>query len=49
MTYIQKCKQRQWEIYNDVTKAMRYIQRGKQMLWDVYEDVNKGNEIYTKM
>ena len=49
MRYIQRCKQRQWDIYKDVnkgndiytkmqTKAMRYIQRCKQ-----------GNQIYTKM
>ena len=56
MSYIQRCKQRQWNIYKDVnkgnelyTKAMRYIQRCKQWQWNIYKDVNKGNEIYTKM
>ena len=60
MRYIQRCKQRQSDIYKDVikgnaiytkmyTKAMRYIQRSKQMRCDVSKDVNKGNEIYTKM
>ena len=55
MRYIQRCKQRQWDIYKDVNKAMdnskqmRYIQRCKQRQWDVYKDVNKGNEIYKKM
>ena len=58
MRYIQRCKQRQWNIYKDVnkgngiytkmsTKAMRYIQRCKQRQWVIY--VKKGNEIYTKM
>ena len=37
MRYIQRCKQRQWDIYKDVNKAMRYIQRYKQR-W-----------VYTKM
>ena len=49
MRYIQRCKQRQWDIYKDVNKAMKYIQRCKQRQWDIYKDVNKGNEIYTKM
>ena len=38
MRYIQRCKQRQWNINKDVKKAMKYKQRCK-----------KGNEIYTKM
>ena len=50
MRYIQRCKQRQWDIYKDVNKCNDdYIQRCKQMQWDIYKDVNKGNEIYTKM
>ena len=60
MRYIQRCKQRQWDIFKDVnkgneiyskmqTKAMRHIQRCKQRQCDIYKDVNKGNEIYTKM
>ena len=60
MRYIQRCKQRQWDIFKDVnkgneiytkmlTKVMGYIQRCKQWQWDIYEDVNKGNEIYTVM
>ena len=39
MKYIQRCKQRQWNIYKDVNKGNG----------DIYKDVNKGNEIYTKM
>ena len=39
MRYIQRCKQRQWDIFKDVNKGNR----------DIYKDVNKGNEIYTKM
>ena len=46
MRYIQRCKQRQWDIYKDVNKGK---QRCKQWQWDIYKDVNKGNEIYTKM
>ena len=38
MRYIQRCKQRQWNIYKDV----------KQRQWDIYKYVNKGNEIYTQ-
>ena len=38
MRYIQRCKQRQWDIYKDVTKDN-----------EIYTDVNKANEIYTKM
>ena len=49
MSYIQRCKQRQWNIYKDVNKGNVYIQRCKQRQWDIYKDVNKGNEIYTKM
>ena len=49
MRYIQRCKQRQWDIYKDVTKAMTYIHRCKQRQWDIYKDVNKCNQIYTKM
>ena len=59
MKYIQRCKQRQWDIYKDINKgneiytkmamAMRYIQRCKQRQWDIYKDVNKGDDIYTKM
>ena len=50
MRYIQRCKQRQWNIYKDVNKGNEiYIQRCKQRQWDIYKDVNKGNEIYTKM
>ena len=50
MRYIQRCKQRQWDIFKDVkTKAMRCIQRCKQRQWDIYKDVNNGNEIYRKM
>ena len=58
MRYIQRCKQRQLDIYKDVnkaneiytkmqTKTMRYIQRCKQRQWDMYKDVNKGNGVYT--
>ena len=39
MSYIQRCKQRQWDIYKDVNKGNE----------NIYKDVNKGNEIYTKM
>ena len=60
MRYIQRCKQRQCDIYKDVkkpneiytemqTKPMRYIQRCNQSQWDIYKDVNKANGIYTKM
>ena len=42
---IQRCKQRQWDIYKDVNNE---IYRKKAMQ-DIYKDVNKGNEIYTKM
>ena len=54
MRYIQRCKQRQWNIYKDVNKGneiytKKYIQRCKQRQWVIYKDVNKGNEIYTKM
>ena len=55
MRYIQRCKQRQWDIFKDVNKgevnkcAMRCIQRCKQRQWDIFKDVNKGNGIYTKM
>ena len=49
MRYIQRCKQRQWDIHKDITKPMRYIQRCKQRQWDIYKDVNKDNVIYTKM
>ena len=60
MRYIQRCKQRQWDICRDVnkgneiyskmwTKAMRYLQRCRQRKWDICKGVNKGNEIYTKM
>ena len=42
MRYIQRCKQRQWDIYKDVNKDVRQ--------WNIYKDVNKiwckkGNEI----
>ena len=58
--YIQRCKQRRWDIYKDEKRqwviykdvnkeGMKYIQRCKQRQWDIYKDVNKGNEIYTKM
>ena len=47
MRYIQRCKQRQWDIYKDTKETN--IQRCKQRQWDIYKDVNKGNEIYTKM
>ena len=51
MRYIQRCKQKQWDIYKDVNKAMRYIQRCKQMQWDISKDVNKwADEMqYSKM
>ena len=60
MRYIQRCKQRPWDIYKDVNKgngiytkmytmAMRYIQRCKQRQSDIHKDVNKGNDWYTKM
>ena len=42
MRYIQRCKQRQWDIWKQRCKQ-------RQMQWDIYKDVNKGNEIYTKM
>ena len=46
MKYIQRCKQRQWDIYRDVNKGNeKYIQRCKQRQWDIYKDVNKGNGI----
>ena len=38
MRYIQRCKQRQWNIYKDVNKGNESIY-----------NVNKCNEIYTKM
>ena len=52
---IQRCKQRQWDIYKDVnkgngiytkilTKAMTIdIQRCKQRQWYIFKDVNKDN------
>ena len=53
MRYIQRCKQMQWDINNDVNKCNEIYtkakQRCKQMQWDIYKDVNKCNEIYTKM
>ena len=48
MKYIQRCKQRQWDIYT----KMRYKQRHAMRYIDIYKDVNKCeqcNEIYTKM
>ena len=58
MRYIQRCKQRQWDIYKDVNKGNEMIYkdvnkgneiytRCKQMQWDIYKDVN--DEMYTKM
>ena len=50
MRYIQRCKERQWDIHKDVNKCNGIdIQRCKQMQWDIFKDVNKGNEIYTRM
>ena len=42
---IQRCKQRQWDIYIQWGKqmTMRCIQRCKQRQWDIYKDVKKGN------
>ena len=44
MRYIQRCKQRQWDI-----QRCKQRQCETKMQWDIYKDVNKGNEIYTKM
>ena len=38
MRYIQRCKQRQWNIYKDVNKGN-----------EIYTKVDNDNEIYTKM
>ena len=51
MRYIQRCKQRQWDIYKDVNKGNEWytkmLNKGNDI--DIYKDVNKDNEIYTKM
>ena len=44
MRYIQRCKQRQWDIYKD-----EIYTKCKQRQSDIYKDVNKGNDWYTKM
>ena len=53
MKYIQRCKQKQWNIYKDVNKGneiyTKRCKRCEQRQWNIYKDVNKGNEIYTKM
>ena len=49
MRYIQRCKQRQWDIYKYVNKGSDIYKDVKQMQSDIYKDVNKGNDIYTKM
>ena len=40
MSYIQICRQRQWNIYKDVNEGNEIY---------INKDVIKGNEIYTKM
>ena len=49
MKYIQRCKQRQWDIYKDVNKGNESIYKDVKKGNEIYKDVNKGNGIYTKM
>ena len=44
MRYIQRCKQRQWDIYKGMD-IYKDVNKGN----EIYKDVNKGNGIYTKM
>ena len=50
MKYIQRCKQRQWDIYKDVNKGNEVIYKDViKWQWNIYKDVNKGNAVYTMM